>query len=358
MQILVINPGATSTKVAVFDNDRVLIQTNIEHDEAVIKSFPSVGDQLGFRTDVILTWLSGQQLKLSDFSAIAGRGGLIRHVESGTYKINSLAVEDANAARYGDHPANLGIIIADRLARKAGIPAFFTDPVSTDEWPDFVHLSGFKPIPRRSFFHALNQKATAKEAAFRLGKPYEQSRLIVSHMGGGVSVAAHLNGRIVDVFNVLDEGAMSLDRSGALPVQGLIDYCFSGLDKATVKKNISRAGGLSSYLGLSDFREIERLVQSTDEKAKLAYQAYIWQLVKDIGSMAAVLEFNVDAVVFTGGIANATLLIDKIRPFVERLAPILLLPDEYEMAALAKGAAQALAEGAAKNYPDGEQISL
>lgn len=344
MRVLVINPGATSTKVAVYSEDGVLHQTNLSHPYDDIKSFPHIADQLDYRLAAIRSWLKSLGLGPEDFVAVTGRGGLVRHIESGTYRVDEYAIQDA---LYGErqHPANLGIVLSERLASEAGLPAFFTDPVSVDEWPDFVHYSGFDGIERRCFFHALNQKAMARKAAQILNKPYEEAKLVVVHLGGGVSVAAHDQGRVVDVFNVMDEGAFALNRSGSIPVMGLVDYCFSGRTKQEVRKTLQAEGGFLSYLGTQDFREIEALVLAHDEKAVNVYAAFLWQLQKDIGAMAAVLRFQVDGIVLTGGMAYSDMLATDLTERIAKLARVLRLPGEHEMAALASGAFDALKQG-------------
>lgn len=348
MRVLVINPGATSTKVAVFSEHGPVQQVSLEHPYDKIKSFKHVNDQIEYRLDAITEWIRSTHINLDLMDGFAGRGGLIRHIESGTYEINDMAVADALSSSR-QHPANLGIVLAARLAAASGKKAFFTDPVSTDEWPDFVHLSGFAPVDRACSFHALNQKAMAKQAAKLLDIPYESARLVVIHMGGGVSVGAHLVGRIVDVFNVMDEGAFSLNRSGSIPVAGLVNYCFSGLPEAEVKRQLQTQGGFLSYLGTQDFREIEDLLLKGDEKAGKVYAAFIWQLTKDVGAMAAVMGFCVDGIVLTGGMANSEMLRRDLTERLENLAPLIHLPGEREMEALAEGAIEALVYGA-KTY--------
>lgn len=351
MQVLVINPGATSTKVAVYSSEGAVHQATIEHPYSEIRAFGHVNDQIEYRLEAVMSWLSSIAMKPEDFDGFSGRGGAIRHVSGGTYEINETVVADALCACGRQHPANLGIVLADRLAQMTGKKAFFTDPVATDEWPDFVHLSGFAPVPRTCYFHALNQKATAKQAAKELGKLYEEARLVVLHMGGGISVAAHLHGRVVDVFDVTEEGAFALNRSGSIPAIGLIDYCFSGRPEAEIRKTIQTQGGFLSYLGTQDFREIEAMVLAGDEQACLVYKAFLWQLTKDVGAMAAVLGFAVDAVVLTGGMANSVMLQNDLKDRFKPLSPVIVLPGEREMEALAEGALTALKEGGKQYAP-------
>ena len=232
-----------------------------------------------------------------------------------------------------------------------GIPAYFVDPVSVDELQDVARLSGYKGMERQSFFHALNQKAMARKAARMLERPYEECRLIVVHIGGGVSVAAHRNGLAIDVYNVKDEGAFGMDRGGSLPVNGLIDLCYSGLSKQEVKQRLGSLSGAYSYVGLKDFKELERRAfEEQDEACRQVFDAMAYQLAKDIGAMAAVLQFRVDAVVYTGGIAYSQRLTDAITEYIGPLAPVISLPGEEEMRSLAEGALRVLHGEEAKRY--------
>ena len=283
---------------------------------------------------------SGYQL--SDFDAVCGRGGLYRAIPSGTYAVSDAVMRDVEQAPYGEHPSNLGAYLAKKLGDMVGIPAFFVDPVCVDEMTEVAHISGFREFRRQSLFHALNQKATARKAAEQMGKRYEDVKLIVCHLGGGVSVAAHDHGRVVDVFNVKDEGAMGLDRGGSLPVNALINYCYSGKSKEEVKRIFGRQSGMFSYVGTTDFREICAKVVEGDPKFVQAYEALVYQLAKDIGAMAAVLHFDVDAIVYTAGMAYEEFFCNDISKYVAKLAPIIRLPGEEEMRSLAEGALRVL----------------
>jgi len=309
-----------------------------------------VVDQKEFRRKHIEAVLKEQGFALEDFDAVAGRGGLLRHIASGTYRVNDLVISDLEAGRYGEHASNLGPLLAGEFADAQGIPAFFVDPVSVDEMDEVARVSGFKGMERQSFFHALNQKSVAREAARLLGRTYEELRLIVVHMGGGVSVAAHKNGRVIDVFNVRDEGSFSMDRGGSLPTSAVIDYCFSGKTKAEVKKSLLTQSGVLSYLGTRDFREVIERAEKGDKLAALVFDALVYQHSKDIGAMAAVLSFEVDAIVLTGGIAHSGVLCDALRGYVGKLSQVIILPGEEEMKALALGALRALRGGELKEY--------
>lgn len=351
MKILVINPGATSTKIAVFDEDQQLFKLGIDHSAEELDQFERVIDQADYRREAILSAITSAGYRLSDFDAVCGRGGLYRPIPSGTYAVSDRVMQDVEQAPYGEHPSNLGAYLARRIGDLVGIPAFFVDPVCVDEMTEVAHVSGFAEFRRLSQFHALNQKSVGRKAARQLGKSYEEARLIVCHLGGGVSVAAHDHGRVVDVFNVKDEGAMGMDRGGGLPVNQLIDYCYAGRSREEVKRTLGRRSGMLSYVGTTDFREICARVVSGDERFTAAYRALVYQLAKDIGAMAAVLHFEVDAIVYTGGMAYEQFFCDDITAYVGRLAPVLRFPGEEEMRALAEGALRVLhGEAQAETY--------
>lgn len=351
MKVLVINPGATSTKVAVFEEEQELLKKSIVHTAQELEGFDRVIDQADFRQRAVLEAVAEGGFRLEDFDAVCGRGGLYRPIPSGTYAVSDRVMQDVEQAPYGEHPSNLGAYLARRIGDLVGIPAFFVDPVCVDEMTEVAHVSGFAEFRRLSQFHALNQKSVGRKAARRLGKSYEEARLIVCHLGGGVSVAAHDHGRVVDVFNVKDEGAMGMDRGGGLPVNQLIDYCYAGRSREEVKRTLGRRSGMLSYVDTTDFREICARVVSGDERFTAAYRALVYQLAKDIGAMAAVLHFEVDAIVYTGGMAYEQFFCDDITAYVGRLAPVLRFPGEEEMRALAEGALRVLhGEAQAERY--------
>lgn len=351
MKVLVINPGATSTKVAVFEEEQELLKKSIVHTAQELEGFDRVIDQADFRQRAVLEAVAEGGFRLEDFDAVCGRGGLYRPIPSGTYAVSDRVMQDVEQAPYGEHPSNLGAYLARRIGDLVGIPAFFVDPVCVDEMTEVAHVSGFAEFRRLSQFHALNQKSVGRKAARRLGKSYEEARLIVCHLGGGVSVAAHDHGRVVDVFNVKDEGAMGMDRGGGLPVNQLIDYCYAGRSREEVKRTLGRRSGMLSYVGTTDFREICARVVSGDERFTAAYRALVYQLAKDIGAMAAVLHFEVDAIVYTGGMAYEQFFCDDITAYVGRLASVLRFPGEEEMRALAEGALRVLhGEAQAERY--------
>lgn len=350
MKILVINPGATSTKIAVFEEEQELLRCGIDHSAAELAPFQRVADQMSYRKELILNTLTENGCSMEDFDAVCGRGGLLHHIPSGTYAVNDRVIEDILHPVYGEHASNLGAYIAKELGDSVGIPAFFVDPVCVDELSDLARFSGLKGIERESFFHALNQKSVARKAAAELGCAYTDCNLIVVHLGGGVSVAAHQRGQVVDNYNVKDDGSMGLDRPGALPVNAVVNLCFSGKTKQEVKRLIGSEAGVCSYLGTKDFREIESRAFGGDPYAMQVFRALAYQLSKDIGAMAAVLRYEVDAVVYTGGMAYSRRFCDEISSYVSRLAPILRFPGEEEMRSLAEGALRAMRNGDAKVY--------
>ncbi len=342
MKILVINPGATSTKIAVFDEDEEVMKQTIDHSAADLEPFRRIIDQAAYRKERILATLETEGWRIADFSAVCGRGGLLKPISSGTYAVNESVVDDIVNATYGEHASNLGAYLAKELADEASIPSFFVDPVCVDEMSQIAHMTGFKRMRRVSFFHALNHKSIARKAAAKLGKTYEELNLIVVHLGGGVSVAAHEKGKAVDVFNVTDEGSFSMDRAGGLPVRALIDYCFTGKSKAEIKLEFAKSAGVFSYLGTKDFREVVSRAFGGDDEAMEVFKALAYQLSKDIGAMAAVLRYRIDAVVLTGGMAYNEEFCREIKSYVEPLGKVLVLPGEEEMRSLAEGALRVL----------------
>ena len=352
-RLLVINPGSTSTKIAVFDNEKPVLEQTIRHASEEIEKYDTIIDQFEFRKTVILDTLNENGINITKFSAVIGRGGLLRPMEGGTYKVNEQMLGDLREAARGQHASNLGAMIANEIAKQLNIPAFIVDPVVVDELEPVARISGMPEIERISIFHALNQKAVARRAARDLGKPYEEVNLIVAHLGGGISVGAHKMGRVVDVNNALDgEGPFSPERAGGLPVGSLIKMCFSG--KYTIdemKKKIVGKGGLVAYLGTNDGREVQKMIEGGDKNAELIYQAMGYQVAKEIGACAAVLEGKVDAVCLTGGLAYNSNLTGFISERVSFIGDVRVYPGEDEMIALAEGGLRVLrGEEEAKAY--------
>lgn len=346
MKVLVINPGATSTKIAVYSDENEELKIGIDHDAADLNKYSKIVDQMPYRKEIILKTISDKGYSLTDFDAICGRGGLLKHIPSGTYLVNDAVIRDVLDPPGGEHASNLGSYLAKELGDEVGIPAFFVDPVGVDEMSDIARYSGMKGLERQSYFHALNHKSVARRAAEQLGKSYEDVNLVVVHLGGGVSVAAHCKGRCIDVNNVRDEGAMGLDRGGSLPVNAIVSMCFSGMPKADIKRKLSRESGVFSYTRTKDFKTVERRAfEEGDEECMGAFKAMAYQMAKDIGSMATVMCFDVDAIVYTGGIAFSDRFCDEMNQYVEKIAPIIRIPGEEEMRALAEGALRALKSG-------------
>jgi butyrate kinase len=352
-RLLIINPGSTSTKIAIFDNEKPVLEQTLRHSNEELAPYTTIIEQYEFRKNVILDTLNANGINITKLSAVIGRGGLLKPIESGTYRVNSKMLEDLRHRPMGQHASNLGAIIANEIASQLGIPAFIVDPVVVDEMDDIARISGMPEIERLSIFHALNQKAVGRKAAADLGKKYEELNLIIAHLGGGISVGAHKKGRVVDVNNALDgEGPFSPERTGGLPVSGLIKLCFSGkytLDE--IKKKITGNGGLVAYLGTNDGREVVKIIEEGNKEAELIYKAMAYQVAKEIGACAAVLEGKVDAICLTGGLAYDKHLTGWIRERVEFISDVKIYPGEDEMIALTEGGLRVLrGEEEAREY--------
>jgi butyrate kinase len=343
-KLLIINPGSTSTKIGVYEDERQILEETLRHSSSEIGTYDTVFEQFEFRKDVILNVLKEKKFDINTLDAVIGRGGLLKPIVSGTYAVNDTMLKDLKIGIQGEHASNLGGIIANEIAKSLNIPAFIVDPVVVDEMDDVARISGIPEIERKSIFHALNQKAVAKRYAKESNKAYEELNLIVTHMGGGVSVGAHKNGRVVDINNALDgEGPFSPERSGGLPAGDLVKLCYSG--KYTVdelKKKITGKGGTVAYLDTNDFRAVEQDALEGDTKAKLIFDAFIYQIAKEIGKCAAVLSGKVDAIILTGGIAYSKIITSEIGEKVSFIAPIIVYPGEDELLALAQGGLRVL----------------
>ncbi|WP_026570008.1 MULTISPECIES: butyrate kinase [Sediminibacillus] len=354
-RVLVINPGSTSTKIGVFDNHQCLFEKTIRHTAEEIGQFQRVIDQYAFRKAVILEQLHQEGINISKLSAVCGRGGLLRPIEGGTYQVNEEMLQDLRMGYNGEHASNLGGILAYEIATGLNIQAFIVDPVVVDELAEIARYSGVPDIPRKSIFHALNQKAVARRAALELNQPYRQLRLIVAHMGGGITVGAHDNGRVIDVNNGLHgDGPFSPERAGTVPAGDLISMCFSGqYFRDEVMDKIVGKGGLVGYLQTNDAQEVERRIESGDEQALAVYQAMAYQVAKEIGSMAAVLNGKVDGIVLTGGLAYGKAFVEMIAERVNWIADVMVYPGENELQALAEGTMRVLTgEEEPKEYPN------
>lgn len=351
---LIINPGSTSTKIGVFEDETLLFEETLRHSTEEIGQFDSIVAQKDFRKNVIATVLQEKNFDIKTLDVVVGRGGLLKPIPGGTYEVTDELVKDLVEAKRGEHASNLGGIIAKDFSDELGIPAYIVDPVVVDELQDVARISGHPELPRTSIFHALNQKAVAKRYAKEVGKKYEDLNLIVVHMGGGVSVGAHKNGQVIDVFNALDgDGAFSPERAGSVPNGELIKLCYSGkyTEKEMVKQLVGKAG-YNAYLGTNDARDVEDLAfNKKDPKAKLILDAFIYQVCKDIGAQATVLEGKVDQIILTGGIAYSPYTTGEIKKRVGFITDITVYAGEDELLALAQGALRVLnKEEEAKKY--------
>lgn len=338
--VLVINPGSTSTKIAVYEGTAVLFSENVSHSADEIASFPGIASQYQFREDKIKDLLVRKGFDVARLSAVAGRGGLLKPIPGGVYRVNEAMKADLLAARYGEHASNLGALIADRLASQLGVPAFIADPVVVDELSDLARVSGHRLFQRKSVFHALNQKAVARRWCRENGRDYTDANIIVAHMGGGISVGLHHGGRVVDVNQALSgEGPYSPERSGTLPAGDLAKLCFSGqYTEKQVLKMITGQGGLVSFMNSNDMRTAENASRAGDPEGILYYKAFIYQVAKSIGALAPVVGGKVDAIILTGGIAYGKEVADGIREMCGFIAPVVVYPGEGELGALADAA--------------------
>ena len=352
-KLLVINPGSTSTKIGVFEEEELIFEKTLRHSVEELAPFDKIFDQYKFREDIIIESLKENNIDIKSLTGIIGRGGLLKPIEGGTYEVNDFMLEDLKNGVQGDHASNLGGIIANEIAKEIGVKAYIVDPTVVDELEDVARISGLKEIKRRSVFHPLNQKAVARRHAKSQNKKYEDMNLIIAHLGGGISVGAHKKGRVIDVANALEgDGAFSPERSGSLPVGDLVKLCYSG--KYTydeMKKMIKGNGGMVSYLGTNNGIDVSKKIENGDKEAELIYYAMAYQVAKDIGSCAAVLEGNVDGILLTGGIAHDKRFTAWIEEKVKFIAPVFIYPGEDELLALAEGGLRVLrGEEALKEY--------
>jgi butyrate kinase len=343
-RILAINPGSTSTKFSLFDDDKSVLTKTIQHDAAELSPYGSVLDQKEFRRDCITQCLEAAGLDTASLDAIAGRGGLLKPIESGVYRINQKMLEDLHSATAAIHASALGAIIAAEIAGTLSIPAYVVDPIVVDEMDRNAKLTGMPGIERSSVFHALNQKAIARRLAAQLGKPYENTRFIAAHLGGGITVGAHRYGRVIDVNDALSgEGPFTPERTGAIPAIPLINMCFSGeYTEAEMIEKVTKKGGMKAYLGTGDLRDVQKMIHDGDEFAALVLDSMAYQVSKEIGAMAAVLEGLVDAIFLTGGLAHSNRFTGAIKQRVDKLAPVYVFPGEDEMLALVSGVLRVL----------------
>ena len=341
---LIINPGSTSTKIGVFEDETLLFEETLRHTTEEIASYASIVDQKDFRKEIITNLLASKNFDMKSLNVVVGRGGMLKPIPGGTYAVTDDLLNDLKIGKQGQHASNLGGILAREIGDSLGIPSYIVDPVVVDELEPISRYSGVPELPRTSVFHALNQKAVAKRYAKEQGRAYDTMNLIVVHMGGGVSVGAHKEGRVIDIFNALDgDGAFSPERAGAVPSGALIKMCFSGqYTEKEVYKKIVGNGGFNAYLGTNDMRDVEKMANENNEKAIEVRDAFIMQMAKDIGSMATVLKGKAEAIIVTGGIAYDKAVVAGLKERCEWIAPFTVYPGEDELLALAQGALRVL----------------
>lgn len=344
MKILTINPGSTSTKIALFEGEQALFTANVSHDAAELARYPSISDQLPYREQTIRALLDKDGVSLDGLSAVVGRGGGLIAMEGGVYAIDDLLLDHATRGANGvQHPAQLGPQLARKFASEYGCPAFVVNPPDTDELQDVARVTGVKGVYRNVHLHALNLKETAIRHAAGMGKKYEDCNFVVCHIGGGVSVSAHQKGRMIDGCDIVGgEGPMAPTRCGGIPAAELIDYCFSGVDKKTAKALCTKSGGFVSLLGTSDAIEVSQRAAGGDQVAWMAWNGMIYQIIKEIGAMAAALHGQVDGILLGGGMVHNKELVEKITEACSFIAPVSAYPGEFEMEAMAAGAIRAL----------------
>jgi len=341
--VLAINPGSTSTKVSVFISDKEVKTKKLDHQMEELSRFESIADQYDYRLNIILDWLMEESINLDELQCVVGRGGLLKSMPSGTYKVTEEMTKDLKIGVQGQHASNLGGLLARGIGEKEGIQSFIVDPVAVDEFQDVARISGLKEIERRSLVHALNIKAVCHRYATENNTTVDKLNIIVAHLGGGITVSPILQGKIVDANNANQMGPFSPERAGGLPVGDVVRMCYSGdYSEKDMKSMIQGKGGLMSYLGTFDGREVMKRIDSGDEYAKLIYDAMAYQIGKEIGLCGPVLKGDIQGIILTGGLAYSDYLVGYIKDMVSFMAPVTVYPGEDEMEALNKGARRVL----------------
>ena len=350
-KILAINPGSTSTKIALYEDEKEIFVTTLNHPAEEIEKYSKVQDQFEMRKNVVLSCLEENGFEVKECAAVVGRGGMLPPVKSGAYQVNDQMVDRLINNPAMEHASNLGALIAYEIARSINVPAYIYDSVRVDELRDIARISGMPDIPRTSTSHALNSRAMAIKVAKKYGKPYSDMNFIVAHLGGGISLSAHEKGQMVDIVSD-DEGPFSPERAGRVPCKQLIDLCYSGkFDKATMHKKLRGNGGIKAYLNTVDVRQVEKMLENGDENAKLIFEAMAYQVSKGIGELATVLEGKVDAIIITGGIAYSERMTALIKKRIDFIAPVEIMAGENEMESLALGTLRVLkGEEIARQY--------
>lgn len=343
-RVLSINPGSTSTKIGLFDNDKVVFKTSIDHSPKDLKPYPDIKDQYDFRLKAVIQTLEKENIDINTIDAFAGRGGSLEPCQSGTYQINDLMYKSAKAMKIVKHPSALGIVIAKNLGDKYDKPSFCVNPPDVDEFITEARITGIPNVYRESRIHALNQKEIAIRYAKKINKKYKDLNLIVCHLGGGISIAAHRKGKMIDCNdNVNGDGPMTPTRCGFLPVKAVLRMCVdSKYSLEQIKGFISRNGGLMAWLGTNDIRKVHQMIDKGNIKAKIILDAMIYQIVKQIGAMYASLKGNCSAIILTGGISNDKYVVNKIKSYVKTMAKVVAMPGEFELEALAAGTVRVL----------------
>jgi len=342
-KILAINPGSTSSKIGYFEDRECKASITIRHNQDEIARFKTIADQYDMRKAAIMDWMKEQNIEVEALDGVVGRGGLLRPTHGGTFIVNEDIISDLKSARYGVHASNLGALIAKEIARMAGVEAYIVDPVTTDELGPLARYSGHPDIKRVSVFHALNQKASARTVCEKIGKEYEEINMIIAHLGGGATIAAHERGKVVDVNHGLEEGPFTPERSGGLPVLEIIKMSYSGdFNEDEMKKKVVGRGGLTAYLGTSDVKAIVEQAENGDNRAKEIIEAMVYQISKEIGACATVLKGKVDAIVITGGVAYNSFVTERIGERVSFIAPLHILPGENELLSMTSGVLRVL----------------
>lgn len=352
-KVLAINPGSTSTKISLYEDDKETFTKKLEHTLEEIEKYDNVEDQLRMREELVISSLKEKNIDIKELSAVVARGGMLPPVKAGAYIINDLMIDRVINRPIMDHASNFAAPIAYEIAKSLNIPSYIYDSVMADELPDIARISGMPDLPRTSASHVLNTRAMAIKAAKERGKSYNDMTVIVAHLGGGISVNVHEKGRIIDLVSD-DEGPFSPERSGRVPCRELINLCYSGkYDKKTMQKKLRGNGGLKAYLNTVDARDVQNMIAEGNEYAKLVYEAMAYQIAKAIGELATVVEGNVDLIILTGGIAYSQMLTDWIVKRVKFIAPVEIMAGENEMESLAFGALRVLkGEEAAKEYTE------
>ena len=340
--ILAINPGSTSTKIAVYNNEQPVFTINVSHKDRELAAFERVTEQIELRAAQVEAALAANRVDQKSLSAVVGRGGMLPPVKAGGYRVNRAMKELLLSGQLPEHASNLGALLADRIAAPLGIPAFIYDAVSADELTEIARITGIPEIRRQSFCHVLNSKAAARKYAALAERRYEELNLLVAHLGGGFSISAHQKGRMIDTISD-DGGPFAPERSGSVPLSYIVDLCYSGkYSKSEIMRKIRGSGGLKAHLGTSDVLEVEARIAAGDATARLVYDAMGYQIAKGIGNLCTVFDGPIDAILLTGGVAHSTMLVRRVEERVRFIAPVVVLPGENEMESLTLGALRIL----------------